>query len=135
MRFLTLAGIILLGGPLMASSISYVTTDTTAGGGSNNYDSVTGLDQHPGSCFAQGSNSIVVPCATLTSTPSTNILGLTSASVATNATSFDPQNGVSGFAEFVRVRESRFGHGGSVGGRPSVLSHDTPLFGWGLGSG
>jgi hypothetical protein len=96
MRFLTIAGIILLGGPLMASSISYVTTDSSAGGSSNNYDSVTGLNQHVGLCFAQGSNTIVVPCATLESTPSSNILGLTSASVSLSAQSFDPQNGVSG---------------------------------------
>ena len=39
----------------------------------------------------------VVPCATLSSTPATNTLGLTSASVAVNnGVSYDPQNGVTG---------------------------------------
>lgn len=100
MRFLTFAGIILLAGPLMASSISYVTTDSYifSGGVQNNYDSVNGLSQHIGTCYAEGSTN-TVPCATISSTPSTNTLGLTSASVAiTNGQSYDPQNGVTGYA-------------------------------------
>lgn len=101
MRFLTLAGIILIAGPLMASSISYVTTDSSifSGGVANNYDSVSGLYQHPGSCYAQGSTQ-TVPCATLTSTPATNTLGLTSSSVTiSNGQGYDPQNGITGYAD------------------------------------
>ncbi len=97
MKFFTIFGLVVLGGPLMASSISYVTTDTTAGGAANNYDSATGLNQSPGNCYAQGS-TLVVPCGTLSSTPSTNTLGATSSSVAINAQSYDPQNGVSGYS-------------------------------------
>lgn len=101
MRFLTFAGSIILAGPLMASSISYVTTESTifSGGVQNNYDSVTGLSQHIGTCYAEGSTN-VVPCASISSTPATNTLGLTSASVAiTNGQSYDPQNGVTGYAD------------------------------------
>ncbi|HTW67448.1 MAG TPA: PEP-CTERM sorting domain-containing protein [Bryobacteraceae bacterium] len=101
MRFLTLAGIILLAGPLLASPISYVTTNSYifSGGVQNNYDSVNGLSQHVGSCYADGGTG-TVPCASISSTPSTNTLGLTSASVAiTNGQSYDPQNGVTGYAD------------------------------------
>ena len=100
MRFLTFAGIMLFTGPLMASSISYVTADSNifSGGVDNNYDSVNGLSQHIGTCYAEGSTN-TVPCATVTSTPSSNAPGLTSASVAiTNGQSYDPQNGVTGYA-------------------------------------
>jgi hypothetical protein len=100
MRFLTFASITLLAGPLMASSISYVTTNASifSGGVSITYDSVAGLSQHIGSCYAEGSTA-TVPCATLTSTPSTNMPGLTSASVTiSNGQSYDPQNGVTGYA-------------------------------------
>ncbi len=100
MRFLTFAGIMLFTGPLMASSISYVTADSNifSGGVDNNYDSVNGLSQHIGTCYAEGSTN-TVPCATVTSTPSSNVPGLTSASVAiTNGQSYDPQNGVTGYA-------------------------------------
>ena len=70
----------------MASAISYVSVyaDAEAGGITNSYDSVAGLATHGG-----GANQT----ATFTSTPSTNILGLTSASVGTTFTGFDPQNG------------------------------------------
>jgi len=100
MKFFTIAGLVLLGGPLMASSISYVTTEASisSGGVTNIYDSVTGLSQHVGTCYAQGSTN-VVPCATVSSSPSTNILGATAASVViSNGQSYDPQNGVTGYS-------------------------------------
>jgi hypothetical protein len=89
MRFLTLSsiGMALLSVHGMASSaFSYVSVyaDAEAGGITNGYDSASGLATHGG-----GANQ----SWTFTSTPSTNILGLTSASVATTFTGFDPQNG------------------------------------------
>lgn len=98
MKFLTVAGFLVLAGPLCATTISYVTVDTsTSPESSNIYDSVTGLSQHIGSCFIAPTTN-VGPCATLTSTPATNTPGLTAASVGINATGYDPDNGVSGFA-------------------------------------
>lgn len=88
MRFLTCSfiGMAVLSALGMASSISFVSVnaDAAAGGITNGYDSVAGLATHGG-----GANQNW----TFTSTPSTNILGLTSATVGTTFTSFDPQNG------------------------------------------
>ena len=88
MRVLTcpFIGIVLLSVHGMGSAISYVSVyaDAEAGGITNGYDSVAGLATHGG-----GANQTW----TFTSTPSTNILGLTSATVATTFTGFDPQNG------------------------------------------
>ena len=88
MRFLTgsFLGIALLSVHGMASSISFVSVyaDAEAGGITNGYDSVAGLYNHGGGADQSW---------TFTSTPSANILGLTSASVATTFTGFDPQNG------------------------------------------
>ncbi len=100
MRLFTISSLILVAGPLLASSISYVTVDSSifSGGVSNIYDSVTGLSQHVGTCYAQGSTN-VVPCATISSTPSSNTLGATAASVViSNGQSYDPQNGITGYA-------------------------------------
>lgn len=85
--------------PAAASLFPYVTTLSEAFvGANNNYDSVTGLSPQAGSCFLQGGGT--GPCATLSSNPSTNILGLTAASVViSNGVSFDPQNGVTGFGD------------------------------------
>jgi hypothetical protein len=95
-----IAAVASLAGPSAAETLPfpYVTTLSSifSGGVDDNYDSVTGLSQHPGSCFLQGGGT--GPCATLSSSPSTNTLGLTAASVAiTNGVAFDPNNGISGF--------------------------------------
>jgi PEP-CTERM motif-containing protein len=81
----TALGAVLLAVPGAASPISFVTTEANAGFGAieNLYDSVTGLTQVNGN----------VAGASLTSSPSTNILGLTSSSVSTSLVSFNPQNG------------------------------------------
>jgi hypothetical protein len=88
MRFLTcpFMGLVLWSVPGMATAISYVSVyaDSEAGGITNGYDSVAGLATHGG-----GANQTW----NFTSTPSSNVLGLTSASVATTFTGFDPQNG------------------------------------------
>lgn len=97
MKFLAAAGFVMMTGPLWAVSISYVTAYASSGGTSNVYDSVTGLTQHVGDCYAVGTTN-VVPCAALTSTPATNTTGLTSASVSIdNGVGYDPQNGITGF--------------------------------------
>jgi hypothetical protein len=69
-----------------AGSISYVSVyaDAESGGITNTYDSVAGLSTHGG-----GANQTW----TFSSMPSTDVLGLTSASVATTFSGFDPQNG------------------------------------------
>jgi hypothetical protein len=79
-------GVALLSVQGAAGSISYVSVyaDSESGGITNTYDSVTGLSTHGG-----GANQ----SWTFTSMPSSNILGLTSSSVATTFTGFDPQNG------------------------------------------
>jgi hypothetical protein len=99
MRFYIAAGLVLLAGPLWAETISFVTVDTsTTPEMSNIYDSVTGLSQHVGSCFIPPTTN-AGPCGTLSSTPSTNTTGLTAASVTiSNVVGYDPQNGVTGFA-------------------------------------
>lgn len=87
MRFLagSFIGIALLCVHGMASSISFVSVnaDAAAGGITNGYDTVSGLYNHGGGADQSW---------TFTSTPSTNILGLTSASVATTFAGFDPNN-------------------------------------------
>jgi hypothetical protein len=82
----TFIGVVLLSVPGMASSISYVSVyaDAGFGGITNSYDSVAGLATHGGGADQTWS---------FTSNPSTNVLGLTSSSVGTVFTSFDPQNG------------------------------------------
>src|ERR1700684_3109675 len=98
MKFFIAAAFLMTTGPLWAASISYVTVDTsTSPVASNIYDSVTGLSQHIGSCFIPPTTN-VGPCATLSSTPATNIPGLTAASVGIASLGFDPQNGVTGSA-------------------------------------
>jgi hypothetical protein len=87
-----------LASPLAAASISYVTTLTSilAGGVDNNYDSVTGLSQNVGNCYLSGGGT--GPCATLSSNPAGNTLGLTAASVSIgNGVSYDPNNGISAY--------------------------------------
>jgi hypothetical protein len=95
---LMICSLIVPASSLLAASFSYVTTNTTifVGGVANNYDSLGGLYQHAGSCYLAGGGT--GPCASFTSTPSTNITGLTSASVAiVNGVNFDPVNGISGY--------------------------------------
>jgi hypothetical protein len=79
-------GSFLLSIPGTATPISYVSVyaDAAAGGITNGYDSVTGLATHGG-----GANQTW----NFTSTPATDILGLTSSSVGTTFAGFDPQNG------------------------------------------
>jgi hypothetical protein len=100
MKVLLVAGFVMVTGSLWAESISYVTVDTsTTPEMSNIYDSVTGLSQHVGTCYAVGTTN-VVPCGTLSSTPATNTTGLTAASVAiSNVVGYSPDNGVTGFAD------------------------------------
>ena len=96
--FSCLAGALaLLAQPIMASSISYVTTGASifSGAAFDDYDSVTGLSGQAGNCYSSTPPFPVVPCATLTSTPSTNVTGATAASTALNGFGFDPQNGSS----------------------------------------
>jgi len=88
MRFLTCSfvGVVLFSVHGLGSAISYVSVnaDAAAGGITNIYDSVYGLSTHGG-----GANQTW----TFTSSPSTNITGLTSSSVATTYAGFDPNNG------------------------------------------
>ena len=96
--FFTITVLASLSRPVPAAVVAYVTTLTSisSGGVLNNYDSVTGLSHNAGNCYLQAGGT--GPCATLTSTPASNTLGLTSASVAIlNGVAFDPQNGISGY--------------------------------------
>ena len=89
----------LLAMPAQAATISYVTTVTSifSGAASSNYDSVQGLRTNAGSCYQQGT-VILGPCATVTSTPGTNVLGATAATTATlNGVEYDPHTGISGY--------------------------------------
>ena len=83
-RYLLVAAVLSV--PVLATPISYVSVQANeaAGGITNMYDSVAGLSTHGGG---------VDQTWTFTSTPATNILGLTSSSVATTFAGFDPQNG------------------------------------------
>jgi hypothetical protein len=81
-----------------AGSIDYITIDSSIGSGtvSNNYDSLTGLSQHVGTCFI-GPPAVTGPCGSISSSPA-NTPGLTSGTVGiANGVSYDPQNGVTGF--------------------------------------
>ncbi len=92
---LSCAAAIFLASPVMASGISFVTTGVTALGAFDDYDSVTGLSGQVGSCFSSTPPFSPVPCATLTSTPATNVTGATAASTSLSGFGFDPQNGSS----------------------------------------
>jgi len=113
--------------PLMANSFAYVTTNASifSGGVADNYDSVTGLNQHPGSCFLQGGGT--GPCASLASTLATNILGLTSASVAiTNGVAYSPNTGGSEYGASSAAADLATGTLGAYASGPNCTPPNAP---------
>jgi len=116
MKFLLVAGFVVMTGSLWAESISYVTVDTSTDPEmSNIYDSVTGLSQHVGNCYIPPTTN-VGPCGTLSSTPATNTLGLTAASVGiSNVVGYSPDNGVTGFANASAYANLATGTVGALG--------------------
>jgi hypothetical protein len=79
---------------LLPASIQYdVTTNTSTGVVDSNYDSITGLSQHIGTCFI-GPPTQTGPCGTVSA--STSALGATNSLVTSSTAVYDPQNGVYG---------------------------------------
>jgi hypothetical protein len=109
--------------PMMATGISFVTTGASIFGAFDRYDSVTGLSGQNSNCFSSTPPFPVVPCATLTSTPATNITGLTAASTALSGFSFDPQNGSSTGASALGKADLATG---TVGANVLLLSCSPP---------
>ena len=92
-------GLTLMAAPLEGSIVYDLTVQSSVSStGSYRYDSVTGLSESIGTCFLNAQLA-TGPCASITANPSSNVLGLTSATASISGFSYDPQNGVSGTAD------------------------------------